>query len=66
VGGQYPGGERIEITVLALSDTVPVAVRLRRLLKHALRACRFRCLRVIDVPVDTQAIREGDRPAESK
>ena len=38
--------ERYTITVKALKDDKPPAVRLERLLKYALRACRLRCVEV--------------------
>jgi hypothetical protein len=65
MSARHPGGEQVEITLRALPDAVPVAVRLRAVLKFALRSCRLRCLRVIDVPGDVRADREGDRSTES-
>ena len=35
---------RYRIELEALPDPTPVIIRLRRLLKHALRACRLRCV----------------------
>ena len=57
---KHGGGEQVEIVLRALPDDVPFAVRLRSALKFALRGCRLRCLRVIDVP----AFRE--RPAKAE
>jgi hypothetical protein len=65
MGWQHPGGEQVEIRLRALPDSVPFAIRLRQLLKHALRSCRLRCLGVKDLPVDAQPTPEGDRPADA-
>jgi hypothetical protein len=48
-------GERYLVTLDALVDDVPAAVRLRRLLKCALRSFGFRCVSVRDVPADADA-----------
>ena len=45
----YQGGEEFEIRIRALPDDVPVFVRLRKLLKAALRAYGFRCESARDV-----------------
>jgi hypothetical protein len=66
MGGRYPGGEQVQIVLRALPDTVPVAVRLRSLLKYALRSCRFRCLAIQDVAGDAQAGAGRDRPTCGK
>jgi hypothetical protein len=39
----------VKLTFRPLADDVPVAIRLRQLLKHALRALRLRCVCVEDV-----------------
>lgn len=48
--------ERFVLELEALEDSVPVPVRLRRLLKIALRTLRLRCTRIVpagsDVNVD--------------
>jgi hypothetical protein len=41
-------GERYTLTLDALADDAPAAVRLRALLKYALRACRLRAVEVLD------------------
>jgi hypothetical protein len=62
---RQPGGEQVEVVLRALPDDVPFAVRLRALLKFALRSCRLRCVGLKDLPADGQADRR-DRPAERK
>jgi hypothetical protein len=47
---EYPGGEMVKLTFIALRDDVDFAIRLRSLLKFALRCCRLRCRAVEDVP----------------
>jgi hypothetical protein len=42
----HQGGETFVVELLALRDSVPPHVRLRMWLKSALRAARFRALRV--------------------
>jgi hypothetical protein len=66
VGEHHPGGEQVQITLRALPDTVPLAIRLRAVLKFALRSCRLRCVALKDVAGDCRADRGGDRPAERK
>ena len=43
------------LTLRALPDrdNVPPIVRMRRLLKHALRSCGMRCVSICEVPADT-------------
>jgi hypothetical protein len=40
----------VKLTFVALRDEVAFAVRLRALLKYALRGCRLRCKNLEDVP----------------
>jgi hypothetical protein len=40
----------VRLTFVALRDDVAFAIRLRSLLKYALRSCRLRCRVVEDVP----------------
>jgi hypothetical protein len=40
---------KYRLTLLALSDEAPPAVRLRMLLKRALRAYRLRCVKVEEI-----------------
>jgi hypothetical protein len=42
--------ERFTLILEPLPDDVPAEIRLRRPLKHLLRACRLRCVRVDDAP----------------
>jgi hypothetical protein len=46
----FQGGEEIWLRLRALRDTAPFSVRLRAVLKYMLRACRIRCIEIIDVP----------------
>jgi hypothetical protein len=62
---KHAGGEQVMITLGALPDDVPLAVRLRCVLKYCLRACRLRAVRVEDVPAVDPAM-PGDRPADAK
>lgn len=43
-------GDRVVIELLALPSPVPMAGRLKQLLKHALRTHRLRCVRAESVP----------------
>jgi hypothetical protein len=45
-----PDGERITLEFVALADDVPAAVRVRSLLKRALRSFRLECVRVVGLP----------------
>ena len=45
-------GERIILEFVALPADVPAPIRVRHLLKRALRAYRLECVRVIDLPPD--------------
>jgi len=58
-----PAHPRYVLTVEALPDDVPAAVRLRRLLKLLLRGYRFRCVRVAPVRPYGQAD-AGNQDAE--
>jgi hypothetical protein len=49
-GGHGPSRERFRLTFEALPDDVGPAIRLRRLLKYALRTLRLRCRRVDRAP----------------
>jgi hypothetical protein len=40
----------VKLTFVALRDDVDFSIRLRSLLKYALRSCRLRCRAVEDVP----------------
>jgi hypothetical protein len=42
--------QRFRPTFAALSDPVPVSVRLRRTLKSKLRGCGFRCVKLEELP----------------
>lgn len=44
----------LRITLQALPDIAPACVRLKRLLKYALRGLRLRCLRVEEITQDGQ------------
>jgi hypothetical protein len=55
----------IRLTFRPLADDVPVPVRLRRLLKTALRQLRLKCTKVEDVPAGLPAV-SGDCAAERK
>jgi hypothetical protein len=46
---------KYRLTLLALKDEAPPAVRLRMLLKRALRAYRLRCLQVEEITGDPTA-----------
>lgn len=50
-----PNGERYRLTLLALPDDTPVAIRLRCVLKGLLRGWRFRCERVEELPAEPEA-----------
>lgn len=56
-----PAEPDIHLTLRPLPDTVPVAVRLRHVLKRLLRDHRFRCIRIDwhKAPEDAQ---EGEQP----
>ncbi len=41
-----PVGDEVRLTFRALPDDVPPAIRIRRLLKHALRSLGLKCVRV--------------------
>jgi hypothetical protein len=62
---QYRGGQMVKLTFRALPADSPFAVRLRHLLKTALRGCRLRCVRVEDVPA-VRLADEADSPANAK
>ena len=49
-----PQRERFVITLEALPDGVPAEVRLRRLLKHALRALKLRCVGLREGPTEEE------------
>jgi hypothetical protein len=53
------GRERYTVVLEALPDSAPPAVRLRHLLKSALRAWRLRCIEVSPAVAEAE-----DRPAE--
>jgi hypothetical protein len=45
-GNGAPGPEAIVLTLVPLRSDRPVEVRLRQLLKHALRAQQLKCVRI--------------------
>jgi hypothetical protein len=45
-----PDGERITLEFVALADDVPAEVRVRSLLKRALRSFKLECVRVVGLP----------------
>ncbi len=47
-------GERFKLTLLALPDDVPAAIRLKIFLKRALRSARLRCTAVSELADDAQ------------
>lgn len=50
------------LTLRPTPGDVPAAVRLRAVLKYALRACGLRCVRVEEVPRDGPGGRDRGRP----
>jgi hypothetical protein len=52
------GPDDITLTFRPLEDTVPVAVRVRALLKTALRRDRLRCVTISGVPPEPAATRQ--------
>jgi hypothetical protein len=61
--GNEHAGEEVKVTFRGLRSDVPFAVRLRHLLKRALRDWQLRCVPVEDVPAWTDAA--GRSPATS-
>jgi hypothetical protein len=55
-------GQRVTLEFEPLPDTVPVAIRVRRLLKNALRAEKLRAIRV-DMPEEAAGATEAGEPA---
>jgi hypothetical protein len=47
------------LTFRPLPDEAPAAIRVRRLLKHALRALRLKCVRIVDLPADKEPARRS-------
>jgi hypothetical protein len=63
---RFQGGEQVEVTLRALPDDVPFAVRLRAVLKYARRSCRLRCLAVKDIPAFRETDQDRDRGSRAK
>jgi hypothetical protein len=59
-----PARERYLVTLGALPDATPAAVRLRALLKHALRRLRQRCLDAREAGAPAEATAAPGRPEE--
>ena len=53
------------LTLRPLPSSIAPAIRLRALLKYALRACRLRCVHVEELPADSGATRGAERPADA-
>jgi hypothetical protein len=52
---RHKGGERYELVLVAQPGEVPPIVRLRHLLKLALRGLRLKCVSVREVTIDPAA-----------
>jgi hypothetical protein len=48
--GNEHAGEEVKVVFRGLRDTVPFAIRLRAVLKYALRAARLKAVRLESVP----------------
>jgi hypothetical protein len=60
-----PQSDTYTLTFRPLPDEAPAAIRVRRLLKHALRALRLKCVRIVDLPPDPSATQPSVSPPDA-
>jgi hypothetical protein len=63
---KHQGGERYRLELVALGDDdAPPVVRLRHLLKHALRQLRLRCVCAVETTPYPDGRTEGENAADA-